>query len=378
MRMVEKSLDITPDEIEREWQNFKRKFRTNQTLKIMINYDEVKRRVIFANNYRVIRKHNLEADEGRHTYWLGVNQFTDMTEDDFHTKYSGFIKCVLIFGLCFITVFIISGADHEWDLFGAIRSQPAVEFFAYTGVRSIPTLATAGLRNLTEINIMNNLIVTIGTGAFDNLPALECMRLDYNKEIVRIAERAFTVGPAAAPDQTLTIQIKDNVFAAQGLADRTFASIGRSTALYLYGKSFTRLERLVFGQFLSDNPKNVIIDFSINCTDSGNHWIAEKYPRVKLLLTLCAHQSEMRNSMQYSTGWFLCAQPVIVVNAIKCFCAVADNHNRVVIVRRRSVTIVANTPAVISKFLTINTNAHRHRPYASNNLAQGHFIMVTR
>ncbi|CAG2109471.1 unnamed protein product, partial [Medioppia subpectinata] len=64
-------LDITPDEIEREWQNFKRKFRTNQTLKVMKDYDEVKRRAIFVDNYRAIRKHNMEADNGKHTYWLG-------------------------------------------------------------------------------------------------------------------------------------------------------------------------------------------------------------------------------------------------------------------------------------------------------------------
>ncbi|CAG2112208.1 unnamed protein product, partial [Medioppia subpectinata] len=56
------------------------KFRTDKTLKIMRDYGESKRRQIFADNYRRIRDHNKEADKGVHTYRLGVNQFTDMTQ----------------------------------------------------------------------------------------------------------------------------------------------------------------------------------------------------------------------------------------------------------------------------------------------------------
>ncbi|CAG2112209.1 unnamed protein product [Medioppia subpectinata] len=49
----------------------------------MRDYDESKRRQIFADNYRRIRDHNKEADKGVHTYRLGVNQFTDMTDQEF-------------------------------------------------------------------------------------------------------------------------------------------------------------------------------------------------------------------------------------------------------------------------------------------------------
>ncbi|CAG2118953.1 unnamed protein product, partial [Medioppia subpectinata] len=105
-------LDITPDEIEREWQNFKRKFRTNQTLKVMKNYDEVKRRAIFVDNYRAIRKHNKEADEGKHTYWLGVNQFTDMTQDEFTTNYSVYLQnSNMNYKLLLVTIVTMVNAD---------------------------------------------------------------------------------------------------------------------------------------------------------------------------------------------------------------------------------------------------------------------------
>lgn len=36
------------------------------------------RKIIFMNNLKTIMRHNIEADMGRHTYWMGVNQFTDM------------------------------------------------------------------------------------------------------------------------------------------------------------------------------------------------------------------------------------------------------------------------------------------------------------
>ena len=36
----------------------------------------------FANNLELIKKHNKEAAEGKHTYTLGVNKFADMTNEE--------------------------------------------------------------------------------------------------------------------------------------------------------------------------------------------------------------------------------------------------------------------------------------------------------
>jgi len=41
------------------------------------------RRAIFHDNYNYIEKHNAEAAEGKHTYTLRVNQFADMTHEEF-------------------------------------------------------------------------------------------------------------------------------------------------------------------------------------------------------------------------------------------------------------------------------------------------------
>jgi len=49
------------------------------------------RRQVFASNLQYIRQHNEEASAGEHTYTLGMNEFGDMTFEEFHTKFTGFL-----------------------------------------------------------------------------------------------------------------------------------------------------------------------------------------------------------------------------------------------------------------------------------------------
>ena len=44
------------------------------------------RRSIFEQNLQHIEKHNEEASQGMHSYTLGINQFADMTQDEFVTS----------------------------------------------------------------------------------------------------------------------------------------------------------------------------------------------------------------------------------------------------------------------------------------------------
>ncbi|CAG2109470.1 unnamed protein product [Medioppia subpectinata] len=84
---MENLAELNPDEIKDEWDKFKVKYRTGSELNIMKDYKEPTRRAIFADNYRAIHKHNIEANDGKHTYWLGVNKFTDMSIDEFRHVY---------------------------------------------------------------------------------------------------------------------------------------------------------------------------------------------------------------------------------------------------------------------------------------------------
>jgi len=54
-------------------------------------HDEMYRKQVFIANLNYIREHNVQAAAGEHTYTLGMNKFGDMTFEEFHTKFTGFL-----------------------------------------------------------------------------------------------------------------------------------------------------------------------------------------------------------------------------------------------------------------------------------------------
>merc|ERR1712241_185099 len=62
-------------DLETEWAAFKNKFEKN--FLSATHHDE--RKAVFAKNLALIEKHNAEHKAGKHSYWLGVNQFADLS-----------------------------------------------------------------------------------------------------------------------------------------------------------------------------------------------------------------------------------------------------------------------------------------------------------
>jgi cathepsin L len=54
------------------------------------NVEESVRRAIWEDNLKIVQTHNLEADLGVHTYWLGMNAYADMTNAEFNRVMNGF------------------------------------------------------------------------------------------------------------------------------------------------------------------------------------------------------------------------------------------------------------------------------------------------
>jgi C1A family cysteine protease len=52
--------------------------------------DESYRKSVFVSNLRHIREHNAAAEAGEHTFTLAMNEFGDLTFEEFHAKYTGF------------------------------------------------------------------------------------------------------------------------------------------------------------------------------------------------------------------------------------------------------------------------------------------------
>lgn len=51
---------------------------------------EATRKLIFNENLNFIHAHNLEADMGKHTYWLGVNEYADWSNAEFRAFMNGY------------------------------------------------------------------------------------------------------------------------------------------------------------------------------------------------------------------------------------------------------------------------------------------------
>ncbi|CAF1620603.1 unnamed protein product [Adineta steineri] len=68
------------------WSSFKGVFKK----KYFSNEEEANRRQIWEENVAVIHKHNLEVDLGLHSYTLAMNQFGDMTNEEFRKQMNGY------------------------------------------------------------------------------------------------------------------------------------------------------------------------------------------------------------------------------------------------------------------------------------------------
>ncbi|CAH1790508.1 unnamed protein product [Owenia fusiformis] len=61
-----------------QWETFKLHHGKTYT-----KMEESMRRIIWESNIELIQQHNLEADMGKHTYWLGSNEYADLTFAEF-------------------------------------------------------------------------------------------------------------------------------------------------------------------------------------------------------------------------------------------------------------------------------------------------------
>ena len=65
-------------------------FKAHHGKKYSNGEEEAKRRLIFESNVKYINQHNMEADVGKHSYWLKMNKYGDMTAQEFVRTMNGF------------------------------------------------------------------------------------------------------------------------------------------------------------------------------------------------------------------------------------------------------------------------------------------------
>ncbi|KAL3886609.1 hypothetical protein ACJMK2_026593 [Sinanodonta woodiana] len=72
-------------ELSSEWELFKSTYVKNYAQE-----EDLLRRVIWERNLKHVQQHNIEADRGVHTFWLGMNEYADMTPEEFVSAMNGY------------------------------------------------------------------------------------------------------------------------------------------------------------------------------------------------------------------------------------------------------------------------------------------------
>jgi len=74
-------------DLDTEWESFKVKYGKN----LLTGEEHDRRKNIFANHLKFIERHNAQHALGVHTFTVGINEFADLTNEEFVKQYTGFV-----------------------------------------------------------------------------------------------------------------------------------------------------------------------------------------------------------------------------------------------------------------------------------------------
>ncbi|XP_053387369.1 procathepsin L-like [Mercenaria mercenaria] len=125
--------------------------------------EEFTRRAIWEKNLDYIKQHNLEADRGVHTFWLGMNEFGDMTNEEFVRVMNGYKMATKTNGTAYLPPSHVSLPDSvDWRKEGyvtPVKNQGqcgSCWAFSTTGSLEGQTFKKAGkLPSLSEQNLVD-------------------------------------------------------------------------------------------------------------------------------------------------------------------------------------------------------------------------------
>lgn len=73
------------DDQHKEWESFKTKFEKSY----QDQDEEQKRKATYFENIKAIEEHNKKHEQGEVTWTMGVNQFSDLTQEEFKNRHLG-------------------------------------------------------------------------------------------------------------------------------------------------------------------------------------------------------------------------------------------------------------------------------------------------
>ena len=122
---------------------------------------------------------------------------------------------------------------------------------------ALPAGAFSGLRNLSSLNLFNNILTTaaLKSTPFFDLPRLRWLDLGYNANIDALPGNVF-----AANTELEVLKLSANVITRNGLPPSVFARLGKLTGLDLTNNVIDALPRGLFAH----NPLLASIDLTFN------------------------------------------------------------------------------------------------------------------
>jgi C1A family cysteine protease len=85
--------------------------------------EESYRKGVFAANLEMIRSHNEEHAAGKHTFTMAMNEFGDLTFEEFHAKYTGYkgLRHQVLHSKNIVDLSHVEAADSiDWEAKGAV------------------------------------------------------------------------------------------------------------------------------------------------------------------------------------------------------------------------------------------------------------------
>jgi len=127
-------------------------------------HDESYRMSVFTRNLRKIRTHNAEHAQGLHTHTLAMNEFGDLTFDEFHARYTGYkgLRHEYLHSRNTVNLTIEADESVDWTAAGAVtpvKNQGqcgSCWSFSTTGaIEGAWFVAQKALVSLSEQNLMD-------------------------------------------------------------------------------------------------------------------------------------------------------------------------------------------------------------------------------
>jgi len=72
---------IPVDNLDKEWESYKLTYAKEYTMA-----DDLSRRSIWEQSRNIVQSHNREHEEGKHSFAMGMNEFSDMTDEEFNSR----------------------------------------------------------------------------------------------------------------------------------------------------------------------------------------------------------------------------------------------------------------------------------------------------